>query len=511
MTWQRLNNFEYAGYVSDIDAHLLPPNTLSRMENAHVDDGVVKRYAGYKEIQALTVPPLWLLAGGFGTPWVLAAGASSVYSITANGEADVSSAAITATTVEQNAWTGTVLHGLGVVNNYAAIPQYWTGSGAVTNLTNWPASTYCKTLRGFKNFLFAGWLKESSTEYPTVVRWSHPADPGAVPSSWDYTSTANDAGRTTLSETPGEVVDMLSSGETFHIYKEDCVYDVVYIGGLYVFRFTPRHYQFGLMARNCAKSYLGRAFALGTDDVVVHLGNELKSIASRVMRRRIFNAINPSYRKRCFTAFDPVNKEILFCIPKNTDYSDYAFTYNPQTEKWGERDLPQVGHLEVGKTIYDAGGTWADASAVTWDDFASPWGEPIVLDAQLFAAGVGASKLFAMNEAETLAGTDITALAERRSIDFPSGDSAGRIMFVSRVRPNIIAEVGTVVQVQIGSQMKITEDVSWGDARDFIVGTTRDLDFRVNGRYLSWRVSSTGSTSWQLESIDFDLKVGAMW
>jgi hypothetical protein len=511
MAWQRLSNFEYAGYISDIDAHLLPPNTLSRIENAHVDDGVVKRYSGYREIQTLPVPPFWLLAGGFGTPWVLAAGASSVYSITGNGATNVSSAAIAATTVEPNAWTGTVLHGLGVVNNYAAIPHYWAGSGAVAGLTNWPANTYCKTLRGFKNFLFAGWLRENGTEYPTVVRWSHPADPGAVPSSWDYTDTTKDAGRTTLSETPGEIVDMLSSGETFHIYKEDCIYDVVYIGGVYVFRFTPRHYQFGLMARNCAKSYFGRAFAFGTDDIVVHLGNELKSIASRAIRRRIFNAVNPSYRKRCFTAFDPVNKEILFCVPKNSGYPDYAFTYNPQTEKWGERDLPQVGHLEVGKTTFDAGGTWDNASTTTWDNFNSPWGESIVLDAQLFAAGVGASKLFAINEAETLAGVNITALVERKSIDFPSTDSAGRIMFVSRVRPNIIANAGVTVQVQIGSQMKITEAVNWSPAQDFVVGTTRDLNFRVNGRYLSWRVSATGNAPWQLESLDFDLRAGAMW
>lgn len=49
MSWLRLNNFEYAGYVNDVDAHLLPPNLVSRLENAHGNDGVLEVYPGYNE------------------------------------------------------------------------------------------------------------------------------------------------------------------------------------------------------------------------------------------------------------------------------------------------------------------------------------------------------------------------------------------------------------------------------------------------------------------------------
>jgi len=56
MPWLRLNEFEAAGFVSDVDAHLLQPQQTSNLENAHCVDGVLERYPGYKEFALVEVP-----------------------------------------------------------------------------------------------------------------------------------------------------------------------------------------------------------------------------------------------------------------------------------------------------------------------------------------------------------------------------------------------------------------------------------------------------------------------
>lgn len=511
MPWIRLSNFEYAGYIADIDAHALSPNTLSYLQNAHCVDGVVKKYMGWKNVKTLTNPPLWLLSGGFSSSWLLAATAANVYQVSSAVNTDISNIS-GHTPVAINAWTGGVLHGIGILNNAADPPQYWAGGANVADLTAWTgASDYCRAMRVFKNYLFALGMNESSTDYPTVVRWSTPADPGSLPADWDYTDPTNDSGRTTLSETPGEIVDGLANGEVFHIYKEDCIYDVTFIGGVFVFKFTPRHYNFGLLARNCAVAYAGRAYALGSDDVVVHLGSELKSIASRAQRRRMFNILNATYRANSFVAFDPLNKELMFCIPVNGKYPDRAFTYNPVTERWGERDLPSSGYITYGKTVLDESGTW-DSDSATWESDVTTWGSGISLDAQTYIANSGATKLATLNTSEAADGANMSVIVERKSIDFGTEQNPNeRIKHISRVRPNVIADAGTTVFVQLGSQMQLGDDVTWDTAQSFVVGTDRDICTRVNGRYISWRVYSQGQEGWSLESLDVDVKIGAMW
>lgn len=56
MAWLRLNEFEAAGFVSDVDVHLLQPQQTSKLENAHCVDGVLERYPGYKEFVLVEIP-----------------------------------------------------------------------------------------------------------------------------------------------------------------------------------------------------------------------------------------------------------------------------------------------------------------------------------------------------------------------------------------------------------------------------------------------------------------------
>lgn len=507
MPWVRLNNFEYAGYVADVDAHLLPPNLVSRLENAHGVDGVLCSYSGYNTYSALTPEEIyWLLSGGFTSPWLLGAGASTIESLTLTGTTDITpTGGLSA--AGKGSWTGGVLHGLAILNNGVDAPLYWNGTGEAAALSNWVSGETCGTLRPFKNFLFAGNISTSTDDYPTKVRWSHPADPGALPSSWDDTDPTVDAGSLTLSDTPGVIVDFQAGLNSMFCYKEDAVHEFTYIGGVYIFRATPRFYEFGLMAKNCTFTHRGITYAFGANDIVRHTSTEMASIATKAIRRKLYGSLQSGDLGKCFVMYDPESEELLFCVPMGADSVNYAYTFNPATGKWGERQLALINHGVAGKTLA-VDGSWTSDSN-TWDSDDTIWNQAIAQSSQIF---LGGTQLHALNELTSFNGAAIPVVMERRSIDFGTEQAPNeRIKFVSRIRPNIIAVDGTQVQVQVGSQMRLGDPVSWGAAQTFTVGTTLDLCCRVNGRYLSWRISATGDVAWKLESIDFEVKQGAMW
>lgn len=507
MPWIRLNNFEYAGFLADINAHLLPPNTVSRLENAHCTDGVLENYMGQTQYPYTpdANPLLSLLSGGFTTPWLLGMTEDSIYSLGTTAATDVTpGGGLSTVLADNNPWTGGVLHGLGILNNGVDAPLYWNES-AVAALTNWISGETCKTLRVFKNFLFAGNIDDGSDSYPTKVRWSTAADPGALPASWDDSDPTNDAGSFTISETPGSVLDFLAVGESLFVYKDDMVSEINYIGGVFIFKQTPRFKSFGLLNRNCAIEHRGAAYALGQDDIVIHNRDSMQSIATKQIRRRLFNGMSNSYKGRSFVAWDAANAEILFCVPWNSDTPDHAFTYSPADKKWGERDLIPSYFAGIGRFNY---GDW-DSDSGTWDTDSSAWGSGLGGTYKTFLAG---DKLGLLNDTFQLNGVDIVTVMERQAIDFGEQNNANeRIKFISHVRPNIVADAGTQVSVQIGTQMRLGDAVSWSTARTFTVGTDRDLCFRENGRYISWRVTGSAQVLWRLESLDVDVRLGALW
>lgn len=508
MPWIRLSNFEYAGYLADVDAHLLPPNTLSRLENAHCADGVVENYMGatMQTYSPAPDPLLSLIAGGFTSAWILGLAESKIYSLSSSAATDVTPVGLSTVSANDNPWTGGVLHGLGIFNNGADAPFYWEGS-TIAALSNWISGEVCKVIRPFKNFLFAGYIDDGVDLYPTKVRWSTAADPGSLPASWDDTDPTNDAGSVTLSETPGVILDFLGVGDSLFCYKEDLISEFTYIGGVYIFKQAPRFRNFGLLQRNCAVEYRGAAFAFGQDDIVVHTATEMKSIATRQVRQRIYNGMASAYKGQCFVAWDASNGEILFCVPWNSSTPDYAFTYNPVTQKWGERQLPPINFALNGKTVL-GGGDW-NSDGNTWDSDATAWGAGLGGTYKTMLAG---QSLGTLNDTYQITGTSPTTVIERKAVDFGDQTNANeRIKFVSRIRPNIIAAPGTQVSVQIGTQMSLGDTVTWSTAQTFTVGTDRDLCFRENGRYISWRVSGSDQVLWKLESLDVDVRLGALW
>lgn len=516
----RINDFHSSDTVLDVPAHLVKGGVITAGNNYRISDGKIGSRRGSNAIYgAPSIVPYWLLSGLFeAQPYWLYAGLSKIYLLAGGAHTnvtrqtagvDVDYAATAATP-----WTGGGFNGISVLNNENDIPQMFTNiSGKCADMTNWPAALRCKSLRPFKNFLVAANVTESGTEYPQLLRWSHPADPGAVPSSWDYTDTTKDAGRKAFAETPGILVDSLAAQDVHLVYKNDSTYYMQYVGAPYIFSIQPVSLTSGLLAANCVVNVPGGQVALTYDDVVFVTPRGVKSIASKRVRRAIFNELNFSQASNAFVAVNYALSEVWVCIPATSTLANRAYIYNWQDDKWTLRNLPELTALKQGYDV-SATETW-DTVTGTWDSDSVPWGSYDFSGAQFLGVSPSvAGKLLVMESGNLEGGAPIAVSLQHDSIDLFDGlqVSPERMKLVNRIRPHFTPEsAGAVVNFEIGTRNGLSEAISWSAPKPFTVGTSRDLFVRKQGRYISWRIASACNVQWELDSMDIDCEIGGVY
>ncbi|CUI02613.1 Phage protein [Janthinobacterium sp. CG23_2] len=199
------------GVIKDVSQHKLPPNAWTDASNMRFLDGSVRQFYGHGPVYGTPAEtPLHVVPVNIGAArYWLYAGAQKIYAVTAVGGVDTHTN-ITRQTASvdvnyagaPNAWTSTVLSGIPILNagNLTDPPQRWNLNVAnrCVTLDNWPAATFCKSMRAYKNFLVALHVTRAGQTFPYMVKWSHPADPGGVPISWDQNDGTKDAAKLTL-------------------------------------------------------------------------------------------------------------------------------------------------------------------------------------------------------------------------------------------------------------------------------------------------------------------------
>lgn len=512
----RVSGFSTSDLNQDQPPHTLGVSVLSGGRNFNYAGTQLQKSLGYVAVYgSIGTTPRFALAGKFGLePWLLVAGTDKIYSMSYAAWAN-ETGSLTLAATEKDGWSGDILHGLAVLTNGVNNPVFFDGSTLAT-LTNWPpadtTTCLCRTLRSYKNFLVAGYVTEDGTAYPQVVRWSHGADPGAVPSSWDATDETKDAGRKALSETSGYVVDSLTLGDVQIIYKDDSTYIMQYIGGAFIFRFTLLSSSSGIMNKNCAVDIGGAHIVLTQNDVVMVTQQTIKSIANNRVRRTLFGLFSITSKERCFVAHDYSRKEVHICFSDgNSTWANKDYVWNYSEDKWQLRDLPglswmlAMGQQEIGETFDGSTGTInSDSNPI--DDVFSSLNQFVGLD-------YSNSRLLALNSGNTENGTLMVSEVYHESYDFAAEQGVDKVKLITKVRPHFSPSTlaGTVINISIGTQMELGDAISWGTAQAFTVGTTRDVYFRANGRYISWKVSSDTDCAWGLEGLDIDFRFGGVY
>jgi hypothetical protein len=346
------------GVNRDLSSSELPINAWTDCQNIRFIDGSAYQFYGHGEVFAGTVvePYHVLPVSVSGVRNWIYAGANKVYQVNATGGV-VTHTNITRQTAlvdvnyaaTKNSWTSSVLGGIVLLNNGVDAPQMWAGTGKCAALTAWPASTTCAVMRSYKNSLIALNVTKSGTSYPYMVKWSHPADPGTVPVTWDTADATKDAGEVDLAEGYDSIVDGLALRDSFVIYKQQSVWRMDYTGGVFVYKFSKVLGTSGAMNRNCITEIDGQHFVLTADDVVIHDGNQAVSVLDKQTRRFLFSNIDTALYGQCFVFKNPYMNEVFVCYPSAGATScNQAMVWNWVDKTISFREIPNLNHAQSG-------------------------------------------------------------------------------------------------------------------------------------------------------------------
>lgn len=352
----RVDGFNRFGFVNDASPEDLPPAAFSYVRNARFSHLGVDTFEGESSIFSTpTVTPLWYkFFPPPATPLLVYGNLTKMYAYDGTTHTEITRVASNYAGNAAERWQGEVFQGVGIFNNVLDVPQHWSSFATGTkliDLANWPANYKCRTLRPFKNFLFAMHPYESGVAKPYRVRWSHPAAPGTIPTSWDISDATKDAREVDLATTPGIIHDGLELGDQFIVYKEDSAYAFSYIGPPFIFRNDPVVQGRGILWRDCVQKFPRGHFVVGTDDIYVHSGirGSDESVVEGRLRSWVFAQLNASNYFNCFTMAYPQKNEIWFCFPEaGATYATIALVWNTLTGVSGVRAIPASPFAVVG-------------------------------------------------------------------------------------------------------------------------------------------------------------------
>jgi hypothetical protein len=501
----------------DTPPHELPLNAWSNGRNVRMRDAMVEKFLGHQQAFGTpgTQPYFAIPLFKNGVYYWIYTSLTKAFVWDGNTHTDITRAAGNYAANALRNWTGGALGGIPILNNGVDVPQMWLPvslAQPLQALTNWPATYRAGAMRVFRRFLVALDINKDGTLFPQMIKWSHPAPSGGVPTSWDETDETKDAGEYEILDSDGACVDAARMREDLIIYKDDSVHRMQYIGGIDIFRFLPMFDNFGILSRRCAVEYAkGRHAVFAVGDVISHDGVSWQSIISSRLRKWLFQQIDPTNFATCFVALNPAQFEVWFCFPSiGQALPNMAIVWNWTTNALGIREIAAT-HIANGNVSLTSGSDIWDADFEVWDSDSTTWGEGFTNPAgrRLLICDPANTKLHFGDSTQQFAGVNMTSFIERVSLPLPVKPDGPPDMrsrkFIRDLYPRLLGTTGAVVKIHLGTQEVVDGPISWRAPRDFIIGTTKKIDVRVNTPLLAVRYESTTNIDWRLAGQEFDV------
>jgi len=516
------------GIVKDINAWQLPNNVWTDGNNIRAEHGAIQKTPGYKEVMAsCPVAPYYItnLVAGSASYWIVG-GLTKIYVHNGSSWTDITRSSGDYSATARAGWVSTVLGGVLIMTNGVDDPQFWALSSGVpavgtrmADLSNWPASTECKSMKAFRSFLISLNVTKSGTKYSNLVKWSHEAATQALPSSWDETSATLDAGEYELADSKGAILDGLPLTDKFMIYKEDSVYQMSYVGTPFIFAFRQLSPTIGALSTNCVAEFGDRHFIFGNGDIYINDGMKIESILPHKMRDYLFGNMNGDEHEKSFVVADYGNTEMWACYVSSGNLTnvqcDKALVWNWANQTFTERDLPEtsmIGYGIEGDPLSSASwsadtSTWANNS-LNWNTagasaFSNTAGKSLVM------ASATDTKMYRHETGNTKDGTNMTSYIERTGItvDESGQSNPSTVKSVTAIWPKMtLSTAGTDVNVYVGAQMSTESAISWEGPYTFNPDDQSKVPVRVTGKYIGVKFESTGDQTWRLDGYSLDVK-----
>lgn len=423
--------------------------------------------------------------------------------------------------------------------NYSQ-PYRWGGIDKFERYTYFPDHVKIKMMRTYRNFHIgmnfdtedfdpqnppAGWgdsitdaterEKYAKTfgpwnegKHQNAIWWSSSVVGKDTDVPWSDADPTKDSGWNFLGGAGGPIIDGKTMRDSFMIYRERSVWQMTYVGGINVFAFKEIFTDAGCLGKDCVAEIEGQHYVVGQSDIYVHNGVQKKSIADGVIRKEIFNAIDPSYIRNVFIATKYQDKELWVCIPEATTHvggrCNVAYVYNWEEATWSRRSVPDVlcsaytilsisekdiswrAPSEGGPLDSNNNATNPDTPGCTWEETIGTWIDSefkynpsqwgLVFGGML-SGNVGGA-LYTSIEDPTLDGANFTATVEKKWMDM--GDRT-QYKTINKIYPMV--REGTV-DCYVSGTSTIEEAPTWKFIGKFDPTERMHLSCHATGRYL---------------------------
>lgn len=506
------------GVNKDISSHELPLSNIAWTDayNIRFLDGSAYQVFGWNEVyNSPSYVPQYVLPLSISSAryWVYAT-ATKQFAVTSSAgvvtHTDISHATARAGVV--NNWTYTLLSGIPVLNaDDGKVPMYWDLNLA-NKFVDIPSfatyATSCKSIRSYKNFLIALNVTKAAGNRPFMVKWSNPADPGSMPTSWNEADTTIEAGEADLDGAETPIVDGLKLRDSFIIYTENSTHRMDYIGGNDIFSFRKIFGMSGLLNKNCMVEFDGWHFVVTGSDVIIHDGQSSSSVLDKKLRRYFFQNLDITDKTKVFVFKNPFLNEIFIAYPSiGSSTCNMAIVYNYVDKTVSTRQLPNVNHANYGSVSNDLAGIW-DSDSDPWDSDLTTWDGPeYTPDTARVLMASQDQKIFLLDGSSTFNGAAPASYLERRglSLDMPEA-----IKLIRGIRPRVYGNTGETVIVKVGYADNPYDDPTYTSS-NYTIGSTVACDLFVSGRYMAIRFESGTAIQYRVDSFDIDVETMGAW
>lgn len=515
-----INDLASIGVVKDQPPYMLPPEAFSLGVNVRYRNRGIEKGGSWEQV--------------FGTPGVAPHFAIPVSTASADYWVYVSllkgyvydgtthtnitrqnvGVDVNYTATETKDWNAAMLGGVLILNNGNDVPQYWPTASPATklaNLTNWQAAVRAKIIRAFGPYLMAFNITDTGASFPHLVRWSHPADPGSIPSSWDVTDPTKDTGQKDLVG-GGVILDALPLQGTMYAYKESATHRINPIGGRFIFDFKPFSETSGILAPRCV-ALTGdgtRHVVVTQDDVIWHNGNQVESILDGRWKQYLFNDMDTVNFGNTFLLVSPLTNEVWICYPpQGATQPTRALVWNYKEAQRGvlsEMDGLTFRNAAVGTIEGDSDELWSDGED-EWEEDTGPWS--ILSRRKVVLCGTDSTKFFVLDRGSLRGGAAFTATLQREGLAILGRKRSGEWIvdhevekLISRFWPKL---QGGPVRFRLGTQELVNGPITWGPYVTFdpTLGVTADID-PASGRAFGFEINDQG-TDWRLDGYKVEL------
>jgi hypothetical protein len=362
-------------------------------------------------------------------------------------------------------------------NNSDAMQAYTLGtSTAFADLA--AGAPRCKFLTVVRDFVVTAFTTESSTVYPTRVRWSGINDETA----WG-TDQVTQADYQDIPD-GGQIVG-IRGGEFGLVLMEKGISRMSYVGTPFVFQFDNISRGKGCIAASSIAQVQGITFFLSDDGFYMCDGQNVTSIGAEKVDRFFIDDASDSDYGTMSAAVDPIRKLVIWNY-KSVNGNRNVLIYNFKTQKWtyGDAGTDYLSEASTSSVTLEQ----LDSISASIDALTTSLDSRLFVGGKYFLGGTLATRVMSFT------GASQTAVISTGDLDI------GANSVVTLARP--IVDNGSAT-VAIASRTLLNQGVSFNTA--VAASTENRVPLRSAGRYHRLKVTPTGDNWNNAISVDVDV------